>query len=74
MLEKDQWVRMPALSHCRHYHSFSTDDHTGILAFITTMRVSCNFLLSTGISWGQTTLKHITHPEERKSQQALRTW
>ncbi|KAJ8798532.1 hypothetical protein J1605_016677 [Eschrichtius robustus] len=52
----------------------NTDDHTGILAFITTMRVSCNFLLSTGISWGQTTLKHITHPEERKSQQALRTW
>ena len=47
---------------------------SGILALIITMRVLFNFLLSTGIFWDQTTLKHITHPVEKKSPQDLRTW
>jgi hypothetical protein len=34
----------------------------------------CIFILCTGIFWGQTTLKHLTHPEEKRAPDTLRMW
>lgn len=58
-IEKDQCSRKSALSQCKHYHSCSAEGRIRDISLNYHHESIVHLLLSTGISWDQTTLRNI---------------